>query len=386
MSIPVYRLYNERNNPYKLELRAGRNGLYKEVAWVHIMEDTEYASFLSKNELIFTTGMGKGDNARWLQEFIAALIAIGSTGVVLNIGKYITEEDITEDVAALCNEHQFPLFTMPWNIRLSDITQDFLYSIFLTKQKEYEIVSACKQLFFEQRPLEAINRLKLHGFTERGNYQVMALHFQDVQSVDQLETLLTSYKFILNEQGAKYIVFPLKKLIVLMMKVENPDEAAKMIQDLYVQLHDREDPRGAQDAQQHRQVIERAGLARVRRGEVHRQTADRELHAVGLDGAAHALARLLDGRIRQADDVKPRQAVGHVALHADRVAGHAPAAEGLDFGQQAARLLSRTRPRPNAGAPSHHYFTLRYRAPCRRRRRCAAPRAGAARRCRARPS
>ncbi len=145
-------------------------------------------------------------------------------------------------------------------------------------------------------------------------------------------------------------------------------------------------PRGAQDAQQHRQVIERAGLARVRRGEVHRQTADRELHAVGLDGAAHALARLLDGRIRQADDVKPRQAVGHVALHADRVAGHAPAAEGLDFGQQAARLLSWTRPRPNAGAPSHHYFTLRYRAPCRRRRRCAAPQAGAARRCRARPS
>lgn len=240
MSIPVYRLYNERNNPYKLELRAGRNGLYKEVAWVHIMEDTDYASFLSKNELIFTTGMGKGDNNHWLQEFIAALIAIGSTGVVLNIGKYITEDDITEDVIALCNEHQFPLFTMPWNIRLSDITQDFLYSIFLTKQKEYEIVSACKQIFFDQHPWEAINRLKLHGFTERGKYQVMVLHFQEEQSVDQLETLLTSYKFILNEQGAKYTAFPLKKLIILMMKVEDPKEAAQMMQELYMQLHEKE--------------------------------------------------------------------------------------------------------------------------------------------------
>ena len=104
-------------------------------------------------------------------------------------------------------------------------------------------------------------------------------------------------------------------------------------------------PRGAQDAQQHRQVIERAGLARVRRGEVHRQAADRKLHAVGLDGAAHALARLLDGRIRQADDIKPRQTVGHVALHAHGVAAHTAAAEGLDLGQQTVRLLSRTRPR-----------------------------------------
>lgn len=146
-------------------------------------------------------------------------------------------------------------------------------------------------------------------------------------------------------------------------------------------------PRGAQDAQQHRQVIERAGLARVRRGEVHRQAADRKLHAVGLDGAAHALARLLDGRIRQADDIKPRQTVGHVALHAHGVAAHTAAAEGLDLGQQTVRLLSRTRPRPNAGAPSLGFWVYAsVSAPCRRRRRCAAPQAGAARRCRARPS
>ena len=240
MSIPVYRLYNERKNPYNLELRAGRNGLYKEVAWVHIMEDTEYASFLTKNELIFTTGMGKGTHAQWLHHFIAALIDIGSTGVVLNMGKYITEDDITEDVIALCNDCQFPLFTMPWSIRLSDITQDFLYSIFLTKQKEYEIVSACKQIFFEQHPQEAVNRLKLHGFTKRGKYQVIALLFEDIQPVEQLETLITSYKFILNEQGAKYIVFQLKKLILLMMKVDDPKETAHMVQDLYRQLHERE--------------------------------------------------------------------------------------------------------------------------------------------------
>lgn len=241
MSIPVYRLYNERNNPYKLELRAGRNGLYREVAWVHIMEDTEYASFLSKNELIFTTGMGKGNNPQWLREFILALIAIGSTGVVLNIGKYITEEDIDEDIMALCDAHQFPLFTMPWRIRLSDITQDFLYSIFLTKQKEYEIVGACKQLFFEQHQTESANRLKLHGFTERGDYQVIALYFATISSLEQLQTLITSYKYILNEQGAKYIVFPIKKTIFLMIKSNDPEETMHMMRDLYAQLHERED-------------------------------------------------------------------------------------------------------------------------------------------------
>ena len=68
----------------------------------------------------------------------------------------------------------------------------------------------------------------------------MALHFPGVQSADQLETLLTSYKFILNEQGAKYIAFPLKKIIVLMIKVDGTQEAAQIMQDLYIQLHERE--------------------------------------------------------------------------------------------------------------------------------------------------
>lgn len=156
MSIPLTRLYDETNNPYELKLLAGADGLSREVSWVQVMEDSDYASFLLRDELLFTTGMGCKEQENWLHDFIVALMEAGSAGVVINVGKYILREDITDDILDLCNTHHFPLFIMPWKIRLADVTQSFLYALFLTKQEEYELIEACKELLYttgnEEKP------------------------------------------------------------------------------------------------------------------------------------------------------------------------------------------------------------------------------------------
>lgn len=110
MSIPLTRLYDETNNPYELKLLAGADGLSREVSWVQVMEDSDYASFLLRDELLFTTGMGCKEQENWLHDFIVALMEAGSAGVVINVGKYILREDITDDILDLCNTHHFPLF------------------------------------------------------------------------------------------------------------------------------------------------------------------------------------------------------------------------------------------------------------------------------------
>lgn len=236
MSIPMYRLYNEKNNPYKLDLWGGRNGLYKEVSWVYVMENVEYASFLHENALVFTTGMGKTDDD-WLKRLVEVLIEANCAGLVLNVGKYLSMRDITPEIAALCDVNQFPLFTIPWNIRLSDITHEFLYTIFTTKQTEYEIVNACKQLIFGQHPREAISKLRVYGFPEKENYRVVALYFEKAYSPDRLESLMTSAKFILNEQSIRYILFPLKRVVLLVMRLEGQEDASYMLRSLYRHLH-----------------------------------------------------------------------------------------------------------------------------------------------------
>ncbi|MCI1750034.1 MAG: PucR family transcriptional regulator ligand-binding domain-containing protein [Megasphaera cerevisiae] len=232
MSIALCRLFDEKNNPYELVLLAGRDGLSREVSWVQVMEDIDYASFLLQNELIFTTGLGKDNQKPWLKNFITALIQVGSSGLVINIGKYLVRQDIEQDIIDICNDYSFPLFVMPWRMRLSDITQSFLYSLFLTKQKEYEIIEACRKLFFCPPQTEkAINHLKAQGYGENSSYQVLSLFFGKDHHPDNMDTLLTSYKFILNKQSASYILFPSKKAFILILQ-DTPKEEARRLFEL----------------------------------------------------------------------------------------------------------------------------------------------------------
>ena len=78
--------------------------------------------------------------------------------------------------------------------------------------------------------------------------------------------------------------------------------------------------RRRQNSQQNWQIVERAALAGVSGREVQRDAADRKLEAAVFDRSADALARLPDRRIRQADDLKGRQAVGDKALHGNGIA------------------------------------------------------------------
>ena len=78
-------------------------------------------------------------------------------------------------------------------------------------------------------------------------------------------------------------------------------------------------PHGGKNGQRNRQIIRRAFLAHVRRGEVERQPRDGKLHAAGGHRRAHALPAFLDRSIRQADDFKHRHAVHAVGLHRHRI-------------------------------------------------------------------
>ncbi len=85
-----------------------------------------------------------------------------------------------------------------------------------------------------------------------------------------------------------------------------------------------------EDADEDRQIVERAGFFPICRREIDRQTARREAEAVVFDRRAHALAGLLDGRVGQPDDLKAGQAAGDIDLHGDLEAAYAADAEAAD--------------------------------------------------------
>ena len=59
-----------------------------------------------------------------------------SPGLILNIGKYLTEQDISENVLAYCAQKDFALFTIPWHIRFADIVQDYGKCLLLAQQNQ----------------------------------------------------------------------------------------------------------------------------------------------------------------------------------------------------------------------------------------------------------
>lgn len=131
MSLQIHDLYIATKDLYQLQLLAGESGATQTVNWVYTAEDMNTFHFLKENELIITTGMQYDGSEDWFINFMSHLIDMKCSGLIINTGKYITKENISDNIIAFCNEHHFPLISMPWHIHISDVTKDFCDRIFL---------------------------------------------------------------------------------------------------------------------------------------------------------------------------------------------------------------------------------------------------------------
>ncbi|WP_302485648.1 PucR family transcriptional regulator ligand-binding domain-containing protein [Megasphaera sp.] len=213
MSLSIAQLYRQDENKYKLDLLAGRQGLSRDVAWVQVMEDADYGTFLRPHAFIFTTGLASHGDPRWLERFVDALLAADAAGLVVNTGKYLLPSDITEALKERCEEAAFPLFTMPWEVRLADITQSFLSALFLTNREEYRAITAWKEFLFGVQGSSVLTELALTGWQEEGPYTALVLAGADGDA-----DFLADSKSFLNGLDQPYFIFPYKDTIVLLLQ------------------------------------------------------------------------------------------------------------------------------------------------------------------------
>ncbi|MCF0152027.1 MAG: PucR family transcriptional regulator ligand-binding domain-containing protein [Megasphaera sp.] len=229
MSLSIHQLYKQDENKYKLNLLAGRQGLSHDVAWVQVMEDADYGSFLRPHALIFTTGLASHGDPHWLEGFVESLLDADASGLVVNTGKYLFASDITAALKARCEEAAFPLFTMPWEVRLADITQSFLSSLFLMNREEYRAITAWKEFLFGVRGSSVLSELALTGWKEEGPYTALVLSGPDADA-----SLLADSKSFLNHLGLPYFIFPYKDTLVLLLKGGLPADLVS-----WLKAHDR---------------------------------------------------------------------------------------------------------------------------------------------------
>jgi hypothetical protein len=145
MALSVQSLFNSTADLYRLKLLAGKKGLHHPVSWMYYSEDTSTIDFIRGGELVLTTGMNMertrpssgGDyyafTTEYLTELVTCLHDLDAAGLIVNVGRYVMT--IPEEVTQLCDSLKFPLFSMPWEIHIVDIMQDYGNRIVRERQR-----------------------------------------------------------------------------------------------------------------------------------------------------------------------------------------------------------------------------------------------------------
>lgn len=226
MTVRLQDLFDQaRAQKHTIALVAGRKGLDRPVRWVHMVENEEIAGFLEGQEIAFTTGIGLE-----MQEDLTGLVASayhsGASGIVVNIGPFIRQ--ISPEAIRFCNEHDFPMFRVPWSEHMAQIMHLFSLTITMSEKHSLELAVALKNAIeCPGREELYMDTLEQNGFGRDWNYSVGVLDCASTVSTDdcamphvsadrlqvftrQLESLFTQrqwYAAQLMMQGRIVLVF-----------------------------------------------------------------------------------------------------------------------------------------------------------------------------------
>ena len=124
-----------------IKLVAGKGGLDNVITWPFVAQTETVSDWLNGGELLFVTGIAH--QVEHLPELLEECIAKKLAGLVVLIGsQYIAS--LPPQLVERAETADFPLFTMPWELKLLDITKEITNMIMyeqLERKKTQRLVS-----------------------------------------------------------------------------------------------------------------------------------------------------------------------------------------------------------------------------------------------------
>lgn len=188
MAISVQSLFNSTADVYRLKMISGKEGSLRSVSWMYYTEDVSTLNFLRGGELVITTGMeigrlaennGKSQDSyivEYLSRLINAVSEQGASGIILNLGKYIPS--VPEEILLLCQRLQLPLLTMPWEIHIIDIMQDYGNRIVNDRQKGQSLEKTLFNAIFNQKDFNVV-QLENTAFAGAKEFSIVLLELPE---------------------------------------------------------------------------------------------------------------------------------------------------------------------------------------------------------------
>lgn len=225
MALTLAELCLDTEKDYGMTLIAGEKGIDNMVQWVHYIEGGEAPRFLHGYELVFTTGMENRDTG-WLLNFAERLHEYGACGFVINLGPYI--KAVPSEVIEYCNSVNLPLYTIPWETRIVDITYEFCHHI-ITDEKQSRSMAETF-IYAINNPLKEESykpELGKYGFCDGDEYAVAAvkLNVNDKERRESMERM-ARYNLVrrLNRYTARHSIFTVDRIMfVICQGIEEAD-------------------------------------------------------------------------------------------------------------------------------------------------------------------
>jgi DNA-binding PucR family transcriptional regulator len=166
----------------KMKLVAGQEGLGKIISWVHVIEIPDVVEWVEGGELLFITGVTIKDNTQALLKLVKDLDKKKLSGLVINVGPYIKKTP--QEVIELANSLKFPIFEVPFAVKLIEITHMICREIFSNQIKEESINSFMNELIFGRTILkdENIKRAVKYGYDINKDYCALIVDIDDFKN------------------------------------------------------------------------------------------------------------------------------------------------------------------------------------------------------------
>lgn len=143
-----------------IELIAGAKGLDHTITWVYINQAPDVGQWIHGGELVFITGM-EGCTADGLENTLRKCAENAASGVVVLCNPdYIS--DIPDNVKRLADLEGLPLYKMPWELKIVDVTKEIADTIILNQLREKNAEGFFHELLFSSRLSEqSVKRLSI---------------------------------------------------------------------------------------------------------------------------------------------------------------------------------------------------------------------------------
>lgn len=234
MALTVGNLFKE-SVKYNMKLLAGQEGLCRPVQWIHIIETNEGAQFLHGNEVVITECIAGNDEEK-LQRFVDTIYRLHASALIINTGMFI--KTVPDSVIAFCEEKQLPLFALPWEVPLVDVTREYCQMIIDNAAQEDTVATIMKDLIFHVGEKDALlHQLERLGFMTTCTMAALCISLHMPHGTEEYVRESRHLKMVAESCAKRihdqYISFEYREKRILLLINYTPEDLEQYLDSLF---------------------------------------------------------------------------------------------------------------------------------------------------------